>query len=613
MSHFLEIEQLESKCLLSGNVTAQVIGDSLWIEGDTDDNSVELVVESGNILLRGLENTTINGDQPEVVLFRGQSSIGGSLHVQLREGNDQFEINSIVVGQTSFLRGSYGDDDIAVRSTQFTKGLFVYGGTDADRILFQESQIGNNLFVFGMHGHDTILANELNVGHDFFFFGGRDNDAVVMDGSTVQNNSFLFGGGDNDTYNLFNSDFSNKLMVFGAGGDDTVNLSSSSVATKSFFDLGSGNDNLIVNSQSSVGSRIVVIGGGGSDATEINNFAAQDAVRNLISVESFNADDSLIEQRLNGTFGANTRAAALFAVFNPSDTTELVLDVSANNTIESSDVLLTENQDFNLAGTAAANATIDVDVDGDGQFDDGSTLTDDNGVFSLDVSLQNNDTNNGLNAITVRSQTENGAVDTESIDVHFAVGTVVRFDSSQGQIDVELLDSEADRVVENFRSYIASGAYENSIFHRSVRNNGEDFIIQGGGFALDGLNGDNVVAIPKQDTVNGQFRSDNSNVRGTIAMALPLGNPDGITNEFFFNLNDANAASLDAQEFTVFGRIIGTGLTVADQIQDLPTFDVSTQFGLFALTDVPLVDFGTGETANAENFVILNSVSEIDF
>ena len=58
------------------------------------------------------------------------------------------------------------------------------------------------------------------------------------------------------------------------------------------------------------------------------------------------------------------------------------------------------------------------------------------------------------------------------------VSTLIHFDTNLGGFDVELFDQQTPQTVANLISYITSGAYTNSIFHRTVSN----FVIQGGGF-----------------------------------------------------------------------------------------------------------------------------------
>ena len=59
-----------------------------------------------------------------------------------------------------------------------------------------------------------------------------------------------------------------------------------------------------------------------------------------------------------------------------------------------------------------------------------------------------------------------------------ATAQTVRFRTTQGDIDVQLFPQSAPLTVANFLNYVNKGAYNNTFFHRSVRN----FIIQAGGY-----------------------------------------------------------------------------------------------------------------------------------
>ena len=311
----------------------------------------------------------------------------------------------------------------------------------------------------------------------------------------------------------------------------------------------------------------------------------------------------MIDERLNGRKGVLTKARDAFDFFNP-DT--LLVDISANSTIASSGTVITQNETFNIAGTTNANSTIDIDQDGDGEFDDGSTTADSNGNFSLDVTLQHNDTNRGANAIVVRSTDATGETQTETVNVHLAIGSVARFASSEGNIDIELLDDDAPRTVANFRQYYSQ--FGNSIVHRSARTQtGGDFIIQGGAYVLDGTE---LNTIPDNGTVDNEFNSANSNVRGTIATAFPAQMPDGATSQWFINVGN-NSADLDPQFHTVFGRVIGDGMEVADRIHALSTFDLSTTFPGLQVQELPLKSFETGNDLATEDFVTFSSIREL--
>ena len=149
--------------------------------------------------------------------------------------------------------------------------------------------------------------------------------------------------------------------------------------------------------------------------------------------------------------------------------------------------------------------------------------------------------------------------------------SVVRFSSNVGDIDMELFDTETPLTVTNFLSYVNAGRYNQSFIHRSVPG----FVIQGGGF---GLNGTTVLPVPTNAAVPNE--PGISNLRGTVAMAKLGLSPDSATSQWFINLKD-NSENLDAQNggFTVFGRVLGNGMAVADRIAAFATYNATADLG----------------------------------
>ncbi len=177
--------------------------------------------------------------------------------------------------------------------------------------------------------------------------------------------------------------------------------------------------------------------------------------------------------------------------------------------------------------------------------------------------------------------------------------TIVEFQTSQGNFQVNLFDQTTPKTVENFLQYIDEEHYTSSVVHRVSPG----FVVQGGGYTFEGdwpLASIETNAAVVNEPVY-------SNVRGTIAMAKLADDPNSATDQWFFNLAN-NASNLDLQNggFTVFGQVIGDGMTVVDKIA-----------GLSLCQNIPMVDYSSQNcsetsTPGIENFVVVNQIVIID-
>jgi peptidyl-prolyl cis-trans isomerase A (cyclophilin A) len=145
--------------------------------------------------------------------------------------------------------------------------------------------------------------------------------------------------------------------------------------------------------------------------------------------------------------------------------------------------------------------------------------------------------------------------------------THVLLDTSFGQIELELADAKAPVSTQNFLSYVDSGFYNNTIFHRVIPG----FMVQGGGFTQ------HLVQKPTQDPIKNEAQNGLHNVRGTIAMARTSA-VNSATSQFFINTNDNAMLDNGVRDFgyAVFGKVV-KGMDVVDQIVNAQT---STQKGM---------------------------------
>ncbi len=131
-----------------------------------------------------------------------------------------------------------------------------------------------------------------------------------------------------------------------------------------------------------------------------------------------------------------------------------------------------------------------------------------------------------------------------------AANPKVKMETSKGTMIIELYPDKAPVSVENFLSYVNSGAYDGTIFHRVIKG----FMNQGGGFTPDYKKTDT------KDPIKNEADNGLKNLEFTVAMAR-TGQPHSATNQFFINTNDNHALdhtgkSMRGWGYTVFGKVI---------------------------------------------------------
>jgi cyclophilin family peptidyl-prolyl cis-trans isomerase len=136
--------------------------------------------------------------------------------------------------------------------------------------------------------------------------------------------------------------------------------------------------------------------------------------------------------------------------------------------------------------------------------------------------------------------------------------------TNQGDITVRLFRDKSPITVANFLSYVDSGHYSGTIFHRVILN----FMIQGGGMLPDMTEKE-----VGQPIVN-ESKNRLHNIRGTLAMAR-TNDPDSAAAQFF--INQRTNLQLDwapgKPGYTVFGEVVD-GMSTVDYMASAPVTKV---------------------------------------
>ena len=141
---------------------------------------------------------------------------------------------------------------------------------------------------------------------------------------------------------------------------------------------------------------------------------------------------------------------------------------------------------------------------------------------------------------------------------------MVKLHTNHGVITLELDAAKAPATVENFLSYVKSGHFNNTVFHRVI----DGFMIQGGGFE-PGMKQKPAGAQIKNEADN-KLKNDNY----TIAMAR-TSDPHSATAQFFINVGNNDflnhtAPTSQGWGYCVFGKLTA-GTEVVDKIKSVKT------------------------------------------
>ncbi|WP_433660493.1 peptidylprolyl isomerase [Nocardia sp. CA-128927] len=138
----------------------------------------------------------------------------------------------------------------------------------------------------------------------------------------------------------------------------------------------------------------------------------------------------------------------------------------------------------------------------------------------------------------------------------------VLLQTSMGDVELELDETKAPKTVRNFLTYVNSGHYDGTIFHRVI----DGFMIQGGGIDKT------MREKPAPNKVENEAKNGLKNVTYSVAMAR-TSDPQSASAQFFINTNDNAFLDYPGQDgwgYAVFGKV-SRGQGVVDQIGKVKT------------------------------------------
>ena len=143
----------------------------------------------------------------------------------------------------------------------------------------------------------------------------------------------------------------------------------------------------------------------------------------------------------------------------------------------------------------------------------------------------------------------------------------VLFETTMGNITVEIDMKNAPISGANFLAYVDDGYFVDTTFHRVIPN----FMIQGGGITADMRDKPS-----KRAPIENEAKNGLKNDRGTLAMAR-TSDPHSATSQFFINHADNaflnfTSESMQGWGYAVFGKVT-EGMDIVDEIARVQTGD----------------------------------------
>ncbi|MFG0332020.1 MAG: hypothetical protein ACF8TS_01535 [Maioricimonas sp. JB049] len=252
----LNVERLEERVLLAGNVAISVVGATLGLTGDAASNDVSVSTAGGQLTIAGNAGTTLSAGPGAAALLPFIVATDFTTFVTL---NNAF-VN--LLATLPFVTVDFnmlgGNDVVEVDSTAVAGNVVINTGTGNDLLLMDGSSVGGDFTVNMGDGADRAIATfntwgdgvgpieAINVNM------GAGNDAVSISNSATLG---VAGGA--------------VLVVNTGDGADAVNLDNNAFADDVSIDTGAGNDGVSVTNSS--GGPLTISTGTGDDQVEVTN------------------------------------------------------------------------------------------------------------------------------------------------------------------------------------------------------------------------------------------------------------------------------------------------------------------------------------------------------
>ena len=264
----LDVQRLEPRLPLAGDVVATLAGGVLTLQGDAEANGVEIrMTEAGDVLVAG---SRVAGAETSLIVEGeavAQQAFGDVTVLRVRlgagadtcglSGRESFDLDSVDI-----VMGAGADRCSLGVGVTLAGTATISTGSDDDFVSISATILGDLRLLTG-DGADEVSAEAIAVGGatTLDLGGGDDSLSMVNQATFQQAVRILTRGGDDAVSLLGGIDAAASLSIVTGSGADAVVVDDVVMRGDATIVTGVGNDRVVVSGGTPVGSRTTVGGG----------------------------------------------------------------------------------------------------------------------------------------------------------------------------------------------------------------------------------------------------------------------------------------------------------------------------------------------------------------
>lgn len=269
----LRMEVLESRAMLTGVATVEVVDGSLVIKAlNDDDTKVEItqdVTGSSTYFVKGVDGTLVNG-------LSGKQEFTGvnkDIDARFKDGQDEIKLKTgVEVHRDLLVKGGEKVDTVILQSDVVVgRDVNLKMGKNSDVVdLKGNNDIGRDLIVKGDNGSDEVKITDATIGRNVNLNLGKGDNVVKIDPTEIDKNLTVKSTGTLDL-ELDATTVKGKTNITGGGSDDDVTIKNGSDLQGDVnINLKNGYNDVVIK-ESELGSKFNYRGGNDMDTMAIDD------------------------------------------------------------------------------------------------------------------------------------------------------------------------------------------------------------------------------------------------------------------------------------------------------------------------------------------------------